>query len=59
MRDLQEELGDEWVVTFSVKGEEAWLTAEKTDGSQHVEAQTADVLLEAVELLDEGGGRDG
>ncbi len=46
-------------MTFSVKGEEAWLTAEKADGSQHVEAQTAETLLDAVELLEEGGGRDG
>ena len=59
MRDLQAELGDEWVVRFSVKGDEAWLTAEKADGSQHVEAQTADTLLDAVELLEEGGGREG
>ena len=59
MRDLQAELGDEWIVRFSVKGDEAWLTAETADGSQHVEAQTADVLLEAVELLEEGGGRSG
>ena len=59
MRDLQEELGDEWILRFSVRGDEAWLTAEKADGSQHVEAQTADVLLDAVELLEEGGGRSG
>jgi hypothetical protein len=57
MHQLQEDLGDEWIVRFSVKGDEAWLTAEKEDGSQHVEAPTADVLREAVELLDEGGGR--
>jgi hypothetical protein len=59
MRELQEQLGDEWVLHFSVKGDEAWLTAEKVDGSQHVEAQTADVLLDAVDLLEEGGGRSG
>ena len=59
MRELQAELGDEWILTFSVKGDDAWLTAEKEDGSQHVEAQTADLLLEAVELLEEGGGRSG
>ena len=57
MHELQEELGDDWVVRFSVKEGEAWLTAEKEDGSQHLEAPTADVLREAVELLDEGGGR--
>ena len=55
MHELQEDLGDDWIVRFSVKDGEAWLTAEKEDGSQHVEAPTADVLREAVELLDEGG----
>ena len=59
MRELQAELGDDWIVQFSVQGDEAWLTAEKDDGSQHVEGQTADLLREAVELLEEGGGRSG
>ena len=59
MRELQAELGDDWILRFSVQGDEAWLTAEKDDGSQHVEAQTADLLREAVELLEEGGGRSG
>ena len=57
MHQLQEDLGEDWIVRFSVQGDEAWLTAEKEDGSQHVEGPTADVLREAVELLDEGGGR--
>jgi hypothetical protein len=57
MRELQAELGEDWILRFSVQGDEAWLTAEKEDGSQHVEGPTAEVLLEAVELLDEGGGR--
>jgi len=56
MHELQEELGEDWIVRFSVQGDEAWLTAEKEDGSQHVEGPTADVLREAVQLLDEGGG---
>ena len=56
MHQLQEDLGEDWIVRFSVQGDEAWLTAEKQDGSQHVEGATADVLREAVELLDEGGG---
>ena len=56
MHELQEDLGEDWIVRFSVKDGEAWLTAEKEDGSQHVEAATADVLREAVELLEEGGG---
>jgi hypothetical protein len=59
MRELQAELGEEWILRFSVQGDEAWLTAEKQDGSQHVEGPTAEVLLEAVDLLDEGGGRSG
>ena len=57
MHQLQEDLGDEWIVRFSVQNDEAWLTAEKEDGSQHVEGPTADVLREAVELL-EGGDEE-
>jgi hypothetical protein len=57
MHELQAELGDDWIVRFSVQGDDAWLTAEKDDGSQRLEAPTADVLVEAVELLDESGGR--
>jgi hypothetical protein len=56
MHELQEELGEDWIVRFSVQGDEAWLTAEKDDGTQHVEGPTADVLRQAVQLLDEGGG---
>ena len=57
MRELQEELGKDWILRFSVQGDDGWLTAEKDDGSQRVEAPTADVLVEAVELLNEAGGR--
>jgi hypothetical protein len=57
MYDLQAELGEDWILRFSVQGDEAWLTAEKEDGSQRVQAPTAWVLSEAVELLNEGGGR--
>jgi hypothetical protein len=57
MHDLQEELGEDWILRFSVHGDDAWLTAEKEDGSQHLEAPTASVLAEAVELLNDGGGR--
>jgi hypothetical protein len=57
MRDLQSDLGEDWILRFSVKGDDAWLTAEKADGSQRVEAPTAAVLIQAVELLNEGGGR--
>jgi hypothetical protein len=57
MHELQGNLGEDWILRFSVQGDDAWLTAEKDDGSQRVEAPTADVLIEAVELLNEGGGR--
>ena len=57
MRELQAELGKDWILRFSVQGERGWLTAEKDDGSQRVEAPTAEVLAEAVELLNERGGR--
>jgi hypothetical protein len=57
MHELQAELGEDWILRFSVQGDDAWLTAEKDDGSQRVEAPTASVLAETVELLNEGGGR--
>jgi hypothetical protein len=57
MRDLQANLGDDWILRVSIQGENAWLTADKDDGSQHVEAHAADVLAEVVELLNESGGR--
>jgi hypothetical protein len=44
MHEFQAELGADWIVSFSVHGDDAWLTAEKDDGSQHLEAQTAPVL---------------
>jgi hypothetical protein len=57
MHELQADLGEDWILRFSVQREDAWLTAEKDDGSQRVEAPTAEVLVEAVELLNEAGGR--
>ena len=57
MHELQEELGEDWILRFSVHGDDAWLTAEKDDGSQRVEAPTASVLSDVVGLLNEGGGR--
>jgi hypothetical protein len=57
MHDFQAKLGEDWIVHFSVHGDDGWLTAEKEDGSQRLEAQTASVLAEAVELLNKGGGR--
>jgi hypothetical protein len=56
MHELQAEFGEDWIVRFSVQGDDVWLTAEKDDGSQHVEAQTADALAEVVGLLNENGG---
>ena len=57
MYELQAEFGDDWIVRFSVQNDAGWLTAEKDDGSQRLEAPTADVLREAVALLNESGGR--
>jgi hypothetical protein len=56
MRELQGELGDDWILRFSVHGDDSWLTAEKDDGSQRVQASTASVLAEVVELLNEDDG---
>ena len=55
MQDLQEELGEDWILRFSVHNGNAWLTAEKEDGSQRVEAPTASVILKAARLLDRRG----
>ena len=57
MRDLQANLGDDWILRVSIQGEYAWLTAEKDDGSQHVEAPAANLLAEVVALLKESGDR--
>jgi hypothetical protein len=57
MHELQAELGKDWILRFSVQGDKGWLTAEKDDGTQRVEAQTASVISETVQLLNEGGGR--
>jgi hypothetical protein len=57
MHELQAELGDDWILRFSVHGEDEWLTAEKDDGSQRLEAPMAATIVEAVTLLNEGGGR--
>jgi len=59
MRDLQAELGEDWILRFSVQNDDAWLTAEKDDGSQRLEAPTASVLTKAVKLLNKSGGRSG
>ncbi len=56
MRELQGELGDDWILRFSVHGERGWLTAEKEDGSQRVEAPTATRLIAIVDAIQEGEG---
>ena len=57
MRGLQANLGDDWILRVCVQGDYAWLTAEKDDGSQRVEAPAADLLAEVVALLNESGDR--
>jgi hypothetical protein len=57
MHDLQAELGEDWVLRFSVHGEDAWLTTEKQDASQRVEAPDAQRLVPIVEAINDGGGR--
>jgi hypothetical protein len=36
MHQLQAEFGEDWILRFSVQGGDAWLTAEKADGSQRL-----------------------
>jgi hypothetical protein len=57
MRELQAELGEHWILRFSVHGDEGWLTAETDDGSQRVDAQDASGLIEAVGLINKRRGR--
>jgi hypothetical protein len=53
MHELQAELGEDWILRFSVHAENGWLTAEKQDASQRVEAQDAPGLLKIVEAINE------
>jgi hypothetical protein len=53
MHELQAELGEDWILRFSVHGENGWLTAEKQDASQRVEALDAAGLLTIVEAIKE------
>ena len=57
MHELQAELGEDWILRFSVQGDDGWLTAEKHDASQRVEAPDAMGLIPIVEAINEGGGR--
>jgi hypothetical protein len=59
MHELQEELGEDWILRFSVRGEDGWLTAETEDASQRVEAPDAEGLLRIVDAVKEAGGREG
>jgi hypothetical protein len=59
MHGLQAELGEDWILSLSVHGEDGWLTAEKTDASQRVEAPDEERLVGIVEAINEGGGRQG
>jgi hypothetical protein len=57
MHELQAELGEDWVLRFSVQGDDAWLTAEKEAEGHRVEAPDAQGLMPIVEAINEGGGR--
>ena len=57
MHELQAELGEEWVLRFSVHGDDAWLTAEMEGEGQRVDAPDAQGLVTIVEAIKEGGGR--
>jgi hypothetical protein len=57
MHELQAELGEDWVLRFSVQGDDAWLTAEKEAEGHRVEAPDAQGLIPIVEAINEGGGR--
>jgi hypothetical protein len=53
MHDLQAEFGPDWIVRFSVHGNDGWLTAEKQDASQHVEAPDAEGLVRMVQAVNQ------
>jgi hypothetical protein len=57
MHDLQSELGPDWILRVSVHEQNAWLTAEKQDASQHVEAPNAEGLLKMVNAVNENAAR--
>jgi hypothetical protein len=57
MHGLQAELGEDWILRFSVHGEERWLTAEKRDARQRVEAPDGERLVRIVEAINQGGDR--
>jgi len=57
MHDLQAELGPDWILRFSVHGQNGWLTAETHDASQHVEAPDAEGLVKMVNAVNENAAR--
>jgi hypothetical protein len=57
MHDLQAELGPDWILSVSVHGQNGWLTAEKEDASQHVEASDAEGLVRIVHAINENAAR--
>ena len=57
MHDFQAELGADWILRFSVHGRDRWLTAEKQDASQHVEAPDAEGLVKMVNAVNESAAR--
>jgi hypothetical protein len=57
MHDLQAELGPDWILRFSVHGRDRWLTAEKQDASQHVEAPDPDRLVKMVDAVNQNVAR--
>jgi hypothetical protein len=57
MYELQADLGEEWILHFSVQGDDGWLTAERQDGTQRVEAPDAQRLVTIIDAIVECGGR--
>jgi hypothetical protein len=57
LHELQRRLGEDWTLYYAVRGGESWLTAENDDATQRLEAKEPSVLVQAVKLLTEGGGR--
>src|ERR687895_342283 len=49
--------GEQGILRFWVRGDDAWLTAEKPDEDQRVDAPGAQGLLPIVDAINEGGGR--
>jgi hypothetical protein len=59
LHTLQQFLGEDWTLFYAVHGDDAWLIAETQDASQRLEAANAEVLVQAVGLLNQSGGRSG